>query len=216
MGSDFFRENVVALTGASSGIGWALAVQLAEQGALVSLTARNSEKLAELERLCRSRGGRALAVPGDIAQPEQCERFIHSTAAEYGQIDTLINNAGIGMLARFDELQDLSLVERVMRVKFMGSPVLHALRATVSRAQRGPAGCVSSLGGKFPAPLSSVYAASKHAPAGFFDSIRVELAESGVSVTMIYPGWVATGISARPSDPTGSQSAVRRRTKRVR
>ncbi|MFC1976155.1 SDR family NAD(P)-dependent oxidoreductase [Chloroflexota bacterium] len=101
MKNSIFRDNVVIITGASSGIGRELAFQLAGQGALLSLAARNTKHLAEVAVLCRQRGVEALAVPTDVAEQAQCENLISRTMAEYGRIDTLINNAGISMWAKF-------------------------------------------------------------------------------------------------------------------
>ena len=202
-----FRHNVIIVTGASFGIGEQLALQLADCGAWLALAARTAERLEEVSKQCIQRGGRATVIPTDIAEESQCHNLIERTVAEYGRVDTLINNAGFGIASRFDALPDLSLFEKVIQVNFLGSVycTYHAL--PYLKETRGRLVGISSLRGKFPSATADGYGASKHAMAGFFDSLRIELADSGVSVTMIYPGWVSTGISSRAlkvdGNPTG-------------
>ena len=198
-----FREKVVILTGASSGIGVHLSLQLAEQGAWLALAARSVEPLEEAARHCREIGGKALAVPTDVSERSQCQYLVERAIKEYGRVDMLINNAGIGMSARFDKISEIGILEKIMQVNFWGSVYCTHYALPHLKNTRGRLVAVLSGAGKFPAPKASLYAASKHAMAGFFDSLRVELAESGVTVTMIYPSWVATGISTRAVGPDG-------------
>ncbi|MGB6422677.1 MAG: SDR family oxidoreductase [Anaerolineales bacterium] len=210
MKNQTFLENVIIITGASFGIGRHLALQLAEQGAWLALAARNALKLEEVSKQCHQRGGKVVVIPTDVAEQSQCQNLIEGTVANYGRIDTLINNAGFGVASRFDELQDLSLFEKVIQVNFFGSVYCTHYALPYLKETRGRLVGVSSLRGKFPSATADGYGASKHAMAGFFDSLRNELADSGVSVTMIYPGWVSTGISSRAlradGKPTGKIS----------
>jgi short-subunit dehydrogenase len=192
-----FSENVVVLTGASSGIGRHLAIQLAKQGARLALAARNVGKLKEIGGLCQQRGGLALVVPTDISQQSQCQSLIERTFKEYGKIDTLINNAGISMHSRFDDVHDVTMMQKVMGVNFFGSVFCTFYALPYLKQAVGRIVGISSYSGKFPSPLASGYGASKHAMAGFFDSLRVELKDFGVSVTMVYFSWIKTGISSR-------------------
>jgi short-subunit dehydrogenase len=198
-----FRDNVVVLTGASAGIGREMALQLARQGARLVLAAREPTKLGEVADACRALGARAVAVPTDVGDEAQCRALIDRAVGEFGRIDTLVNNAGIGMWARFDEMRDLAPFERIMRVNYLGSvyPTYYALPHL--KASRGRIVAVNSLTGLTGVPTRSGYAASKHAVAGFFDSIRIELEESGVTVTQVYPGFVATEIRERAFGPDG-------------
>jgi short-subunit dehydrogenase len=192
-----FQKNVIVITGASYGIGRQLALELASYGAWLVLASRDVEKLEDVSRLCSQQGGKAMVIPADVANPIECQNLIQCTIAEYGRIDTLINNAGLGMASRFDELQDLTLFERVFRVNFFGSVYCTHYALPYLKKTRGRVVGISSLRGKFPSATADAYGPSKYAMAGFFDSLRIELADSGVSVTMIYPGWVSTGISGR-------------------
>jgi len=199
-----FHENVVIITGASLGIGRELALQLAEQGAWLALAARNAEKLREVSQECHQRGGRAITIPTDVASQSQCQNLIETTAAAYGRIDTLINNAGIGHVARFSELGDLTIYKKVFQVNFFGCVYCTHYALPYLMKSSGRLVGVSSLRGRFPSSTADGYGESKHAMAGFFDCLRIELTESGVSVTVIYPGWVSTGISSRALRPDGT------------
>lgn len=199
-----FRDNVVVVTGASSGIGAELARQLADQGAWLSLAARDAGRLEEVAAECTERGGRALVVPTDVGEEAQCAALVERTVEEYGRLDTLVNNAGLSMWAYFEEITDLSIFETLMRVNYLGSVYCthHAL-PHLKRA-RGRIVGVSSLTGKTGVPTRSAYAATKHAMVGFFDSLRIELMETGVTVTMVYPGFVSTEIRERAFGPDGA------------
>lgn len=199
-----FRDNVVVLTGASQGIGRELALQLADQGAWLALAARDEEALAAVVTDCCERGGRALAVPTDVADERQCAALVARAAAEYGRIDTLINNAGISMWALFADITDLSVFERLMAVNYLGSVYCthHALPHL--KKTRGRLVAVSSLTGKTGVPTRSGYAASKHAQVGFFDTLRIELLGSGVSVTVACPDFVASEIRKRAFGADGA------------
>jgi short-subunit dehydrogenase len=197
MKESVFRENVVIITGASFGIGQELALQLAKKGAWLALAARNVERLQEISRQCDHLGGRAVAIPTDVGIESQCKNLVEGTVAEYGRVDTLINNAGIGIASSFGRMRNLSLFEKVIRVNFLGSVYCTYYALPYLKETRGRIVGIASLRGKFPSATADGYGASKHAMAGFFDSLRLELADSGVSVTMIYPGWVRTGISSR-------------------
>lgn len=203
--SDVFRGKVVLVTGASHGIGEHIALGFGAAGARLVLAARRVEELERVAGRCRNaaeksgRGADAgtVVVPTDLSDPAQCERLVSRAIAAFGRIDVLVNNAGLGMWARVDDVRDLSIFERVMRVNYFGAVhcTLHALPHL--KAARGRIVCVSSLAGRTGVPLRSGYAASKHAMAGFFDSLRIELRRTGVSVTLICPGFVGTGAQGR-------------------
>jgi short-subunit dehydrogenase len=198
-----FFQNSVIVTGASLGIGRHLALQLAKKGAWLVLAARNNDKLEQVAGQCRDRGGKAIAVATDVTDPSQCKTLIECSMEEYGRIDTLINNAGIGMRAKFDELLNLSVMETVMRVNFWGSVYCTHYALKHLMATKGRIVGIISGGGVFASPGACGYGASKHAMVGFFNTLRVELEESGISVTLYYPDWVDTGISARAPGADG-------------
>ena len=145
-----------------------------------------------------------IVIPTDVSDETMCKNLIESTIKEYGRIDTLINNAGLGMASRFDELPDLEVFERVFKVNFYGCVYCTYYALPYLKKTRGRVVGISSLRGKFPSAIADAYGPSKHAMAGFLDCLRVELTGSGVSVTTIFPGWVSTGISTRALYVDGS------------
>jgi short-subunit dehydrogenase len=192
MAGSIFKDKVVVITGASSGIGRELAYQLSEQGARLSLAARNGERLATVAKECQARGGRAIALVTDVSEQAQCAQLIQRTVDHYDRIDMLVNNAGITMWANFEEVRDISFYEQIMRVNYLGSVYCTYYALPFLKKTKGQIVAISSLAGKNGIPKRSGYAASKHAMVGFFDTLRIELEEHGISVTMVYPDFVAT------------------------
>jgi short-subunit dehydrogenase len=197
------RNKVVVITGASKGIGAELARQLAAKGARLVLAARGAQELEDVAQQCRERGASVIAVEADVAVEGDCQAIMSGAALAFGGIDVLVNNAGITMWARFEDIGDLSILERIMRVNYMGSVYCTRHALPYLRASKGVLAGISSLAGRTGVPTRTGYSASKHAMAGFFDSLRIELAGSGVAVTMIYPGFVATGIRENATGPDG-------------
>ena len=206
-----FFENVIIITGASSGIGRHLALRFAEQGAWLSLAARNVEHLMEVSEKCQQLGGKVIVIPTDVAEKSQCQNLIEQTVKKYGRIDTLVNNAGFGISSRFDEFNELGLFEKIFQVNFFGSVYCTHYALPYLKKTHGRLVAISSLRGKLPSGTADGYGASKHAMTEFFSSLRNELVDSGVSVTIIYPNWVSTGISGRAIKadgmPTGKISS---------
>jgi short-subunit dehydrogenase len=196
-------QSRIVLTGASEGIGRALALQLAAHGARLVLAARDVARLEAVAAECRAAGGVAVAVPTDVADPAACRHLIERTLQEVGGIDVLVHNAGITMWSRFDALTDLSVLERVMRVNYLSVAEIthHALPAL--RESRGLIVGVASIAGLTGVPERTGYAASKHALIGFCDSLRIELAGSGVDVTVIAPDFVVSQIHKRAAGADG-------------
>lgn len=198
-----FQDQAVIVTGASSGIGRALALRLAEQGAWLALAARDAQRLAALADECRQRGSKAIATPTDVTDEAQCKALIERAVAEFGRLDVLINNAGIGATGLLEELPDLTLFRRVMEVNFYGTVACTYYAVKHLKQTQGRIVNISSLGGKSPLPYNSNYIASKYAVHGFSDSLRMELAQAGVSVTLICPYWVVTEFHERLLDKDG-------------
>ncbi|MCL7453625.1 MAG: SDR family oxidoreductase [Anaerolineae bacterium] len=199
-----YQDKSVIVTGASSGIGRALALRLADQGAWIELAARDAQRLDVLAAECCQRGGKAIAVPTDVTDEAQCKVLIERAVAEFGRLDVLINNAGIGATGLLEELPDLTLFKRVMDVNFFGT--LHCTYYAVKHLKQtqGRLVNISSMAGKSPLPYNSNYNASKYAVHGFSDSLRMELAQAGVSVTLICPYWVVTEFHERLMDKNGT------------
>jgi short-subunit dehydrogenase len=205
MAKGIFKDNVVIITGASSGIGEQLALQLAEQGACLTLAARSYDKMDTIATECRNRGGKALVVTADVANEDECVKIINETLEEYKRIDTLINNAGYGSAGHLHDLPNLRQFENVMNVNFRGSVycTYHALPHIMKN--KGRIVGISSVLGKVATWGGTAYCASKFAMAGFFDALRNEQHGSGVSVTMIYPGYVVTKFAGNIVKPDGEK-----------
>ena len=203
-----FCENVIVITGASMGIGREIALKLAAQGAWLALASRNTEKLEMVSRECCQRGGKSICIPTDVADQSQCRNLIKATINKYGRIDTLINNAGIGHAASFVGLDDFTIYEQVIRVNFWGSVYCTFYALPYLKQSKSRIVGISSYRGKLPSANADAYGVSKYALTGFYDSLRLELAGSGISLTVIYPGWVKTGISSRAVNNNGTTSGI--------
>ncbi|UZQ53416.1 SDR family oxidoreductase [Trichothermofontia sichuanensis B231] len=198
-----FQDQTIVITGASMGIGRALAIALAARGAKLALAARSAEALAETVQLCEAAGGTAIAVPTDITEPTACQALIQQTIQTFGQLDCLVNNAALSMIAPFEQVQDLSAFEQVMRVNYLGAVACTYYALPHLKASQGLVVAISSLCGKTGIPTRSAYVASKHALQGFFDTLRIELRGTGVAVLVVSPGFVATGIRQRALNSQG-------------
>ena len=202
------KGRVFVITGASKGIGAELARQLAGRGAKLVLAARSAQELEAVAAQCKQRGASVITVKADVALDRDCAAIMSGAALAFGGIDALVNNAGATMWARFEDIEDVSILERIMQVNYMGAVYCTKHALPYLRQSGGVLVGVSSLAGRTGVPTRTGYAASKHAMAGFFDSLRIELAGSGVAVTMIYPGFVATGIRENATGPDGKPIQV--------
>ena len=167
------------------------------------LAARDLGELEKVAQQCRDAGGHATAVRADVTTERDCAAIMSGAALAYGGIDVLVNNAGATMWARFEEIEDVSILERIMKVNYMGAVYCTKQALPYLRQSRGLLVGIASLTALTGVPTRSGYAASKHAMRGFFDSLRIELMGSGVDVTMVYPGFVDTGIRENSAGPDG-------------
>ncbi len=198
-----FAGKVVVVTGASQGIGHALCRELASQGPRLVLAARDAGRLEVVAAECRALGAEALVVPTDVCVKAECDALIDLTLAHFGSLDVLVNNAGAGMIARFDETQDLAIYESLMRVNYLsGVWLTHRALPALTRS-RGLIVATSSLAGLTGVPSRTGYCASKHAVIGFFDALRAELHGTGVDVTIVCPDFVVSQIHKRALGPDG-------------
>lgn len=188
-----FNKQVVWITGASTGIGEALALEFARQGARLVLSARNVLALERVQAACAP--APALVVPLDITDAASLPAAVELVLAHYGRLDVLFNNAGLSQRSLALETT-LAVDRQLMEVNYFGTVALtKAVLPHLLRQGSGQIVVVSSLVGKFGSPYRSAYAASKHALHGFFDSLRAELTDKGIGVTLICPGFIRTNIS---------------------
>lgn len=184
------------ITGASSGIGRGLAVSTARRGASVGLIARRESVLDEVITEVKNNGGKALAVAADVQDAEGLRAAAVRLANEFGPIDTLIANAGVGTTTHTTKLQ-LGEVANVIQVNVVGAAnsVAAVLPEMLSRG-RGHLVAISSLAAYRGLPKSAAYCASKAALSSLFESFRIDLMGSGVAVTTIHPGFIKTPLTA--------------------
>jgi len=197
------EDRRIILTGASEGIGRALALALAARKARIVLAARDASRLETLARECRAAGAEAHAVPTDVANAQDCEWLIAESMRALGGIDVLVNNAGITMWSRFDALADLEVFERLLEVNYLAPVRLTSLALPHLKQSKGLMVAVASLAGLTGVPERTAYAGSKHALVGFCDSLRIELAGSGVDVCVVAPDFVVTETHKRAMGPDG-------------
>jgi NADP-dependent 3-hydroxy acid dehydrogenase YdfG len=187
------HEQVIVVTGASSGIGLATALCAAEQGAKVVLTARSEQTLDDIVADITAGGGEAIAVAGDVADREHLEAVARAAVERFGCIDTWVNDAGVSIYGRLDEVDDEDS-RRLFETNFWGVVYGSLVALPYLKAQGGALINIGSEVSETAFPLQGMYAASKHAVKGFTDSLRVELEADGapVSVTLIQPTAVNT------------------------
>ena len=187
------KGDVVLITGASSGIGAALAREWAARGARVALAARRVEKLEELAREIAADGGEALTLPCDVTREGDPERAVAEVVARWGRLDVVVANAGFGVMGRLEKLT-VEDYRRQFETNFFG--LLATARAALPELarSRGRLALVGSVSGLIGTPATSAYCASKFAVRGLALSLRPELAPLGISVTHIAPGFVTSEI----------------------
>jgi short-subunit dehydrogenase len=197
------NQKIVVITGASSGIGKALAFEFASRGSKIVLAARNLEKLNEIKAEIQSMGTEVLAVKTDVSKQEDCENLIQKTVEKFGGVDVLINNAGISMRALFVDL-DLSVLKKLMDVNFWGTVYCTKFAMPYITQAKGSVVGVISIAGYVGLPARTGYAASKYAIRGFLETLRVENRKTGVHVLVAAPGFTASNVRSAALTADGS------------
>ncbi|MFV0278196.1 MAG: SDR family NAD(P)-dependent oxidoreductase [Parahaliea sp.] len=192
-----FNHATVWVTGASSGIGAAFAVESVRRGARVILSARREEKLQEVRQHCLNAGAREEAVlvqPLDVADEAAMPAAVANVLARFGRIDLLLNNAGMSQRSLCVDT-DMSVYRKMINVDLLGQIALtKQVLPVMVRQGSGILSVTSSVAGKVGAPLRTAYCAAKHGVMGFFDALRVEVAHLGLNVTTIVPGSIRTEV----------------------
>jgi short-subunit dehydrogenase len=191
MGSFFLQNKIVVITGASSGIGKALAYQALAQGAYVAVCSRELEKLKNA--FATQNSDNLLLYTADVAVEASCKQFIQAVVDKWGGIDLLINNAGISMRALFQEV-DLKVLHQLMNINYWGTVYCTHYALPYLLQSKGSIVGISSIAGYRGLPARAGYSASKFAMQGFLETLRTELLHTGVNVMWAAPGFTASNI----------------------
>ena len=206
-GSKFFRDKVIVITGASSGIGKATAIELALRGAKVVLGARREDKLIEAVRIIKENGGKAIYCVMDVTDERLCQKLINTAIDHYGALDILVCNAGISMRANFNEV-NMSVLHRLMNVNFWGAVncVKYALPHLIQ--SNGSLVGISSVAAVHGLPGRTGYSASKFALTGFLETVRIENLKNNIHIMIAMPGFTATNIRYTALTADGTEQGI--------
>jgi hypothetical protein len=186
-------EPVILVTGASSGIGEAVARRFGQSGYRVVLAARREDRLKSIAQEIQAAGGSTLPVVTDLSSLDQIHRLVESSLAEYGQIDVLCNNAGFGRIKFLEELDPVADIESQLQVNLTGLiQVTRSVLPHMIARQKGHIVNMASMAGFVGSPTYTIYAASKYGVRGFSEALRREVGVLGIRVTCVYPGGVQT------------------------
>lgn len=198
-----FNDNVVWITGASSGIGEALVYALHEQGAKLILSSRRKEALEKVKENCPGDRSAIHIIPLDLADVDTLPRKAEQALSIYGHIDYLFNNGGVSQRSEAVQTK-MEVVEKVMNINFFGSVALtNAVLPSMIERGSGHIIVTSSVMGKFGTRLRSSYAASKHALHGYFDSLRQEVHKDNISISLVCPGYIRTNVTKNALEGDG-------------
>jgi NADP-dependent 3-hydroxy acid dehydrogenase YdfG len=201
---NIFKDKVVIVTGASSGIGEATAREFALNGSKVVLAARSEKSLEIIVNGLKKLNCDAIFVKTDVSSEEECRNLIEKTIEKYGTIDILVNNAGLSMRAEFTDV-NLKVFRRLMDVNFWGTVYCTKYALPFLIAQKGSLVGVSSVAGFHGLPGRSGYSASKFAIHGFLETIRIENLKKGLHVMIIAPGFTSTEIRKHALNANGEE-----------
>jgi len=188
-----FKDKVVIITGATSGIGEACAEVFGRQGAKIAITGRNPQKLEQTTLKLQSKNIEVLPILADAGSEADNQRMAEETLSHFGRIDILINNAGISMRALFEDL-DMEVFRKVMDTNFYGTVYATKYCLPAILAAKGSIVGISSINGYRGTPARTAYTASKYAMNGFFESLRTEVMKKGIHVLVVAPGFTASNI----------------------
>ncbi len=192
-----WKDKRVFLTGASSGIGEALAVALAKKGAILGLLARRKDLLEKLKRDCERLGGVARVYSCDVTNEDAVQAAVDEFLHEFEHIDILIANAGIGGNNKETRSLQPLAVKKVIDINLLGAVnSVHAVLPGMLKRGRGHLVAISSLAGFRGLPRSAAYSASKAGMTAFFESVRLDVKHSGINVTIIQPGFIKTPLTS--------------------
>ena len=200
----YFENKVVWITGASSGIGEALAYTFAKEKARLVLSARREDELQRVKAACGLPDQDIFVLPLDVSQHDLMEGATQKVIVRFGHVDILVNNAG---LSHWSKIKDLSMdvIKTIMNVNFFGGVSLtKAVLPEMLKRKKGNIVVISSILGKIITPKQAAYNASKHALMGFFDTLRAETSGDGIKVLLVCPGFVRTNVAKNSLNRDGA------------
>jgi len=200
-----FKNQIVWISGASAGIGEAIAKEAANQGAKLVLSARRVDELNRVAKDCGLSEDRYLVLPMDMTNQKDFDSLVNLVIDKFGRIDYLFNNAGVSTRALASETP-VEIDKRVMDINYFGSIALtKAVLPFMSKQQSGHIIVTSSVVGYFATPMRSAYAASKHALHGFYNALREEIYPDNIRITILCPGYIKTNISVNALKADGEK-----------
>ena len=200
-----FKNKIVWITGASSGIGEALAYEFASKGANLVISARREGELQRVARACESQGGTVFVLPFDMVDTAIHAQQVEAVLKTYGRIDVLVLNAGVSQRSFVLDTK-FDVYRQLFEINFFS--IVHLVQHVIPVFQKQQSGVfapIASVAGRISTPRRAAYGASKHALIGFFDSVRAELHAFGVQVTTILPGYIRTEISLHAMNEHGEK-----------
>lgn len=198
-----FRDQVVLITGASSGIGEATAKAFAREGAVVALAARREGALRRVAREIEAAGGRAMVAPLDVSSSESVRAMVADVVGEFGRIDVVFNNAGVSLVGPVDAETFLDDTREMLEIDYLGTVrVVREVLPIMKQQRSGRIMNMSSVVGRKAFARFAGYSSAMHAIAGFSDALRQELRGSGIAVSVIHPALTQTPLLANvdPAD----------------
>jgi NAD(P)-dependent dehydrogenase (short-subunit alcohol dehydrogenase family) len=199
-----FKDKVVIVTGASSGIGEAIAREFARNGSRVVLAARSEERLSVITDSINSTGGKAIFIKTDVSIEADCKQLIEKTVEKFAGINILVNNAGLSMRAAFPDVE-IKVLRRLMDVNFWGTVYCTKYALPYLLKSKGSLIGISSVAGFHGLPGRTGYSSSKFAMHGFLETIRIENLKKGLHVMILAPGFTSTEIRKHALTADGSE-----------
>ena len=202
---DYYKDKIAWVTGASSGIGEALAMDLARRGARLVLSARRAEELERVKAATGLANDQVLVLPMDVTDFDLAPAKAAEVMARFGRIDVMVHNAGVSQRS-FVKDTPLKVYQKLMDVDFFSTVALtKAVLPYMTEQECGQFIVISSVAGKVGTPMRSGYNAAKHALHGFYDSLRSEVFDDNIRVTMACPGYIRTNVSVNALDEKGGK-----------
>ena len=202
------QRKIIWITGASSGIGEALAIEWSKYKYTLILSGRNVEKLEKIKSYCEKNGAKILIVPFDLSDETSIIEAYNQVQKKYSAINVLVNNGGISQRS-FAIETPMEIDRKVMETNFFGAVVLTKLvLPSMVKNKNGSIVVISSIVGKFGFPMRTAYSASKHAIQGYFESLRSEVKKENVKIVIVSPGRINTSISINAIDKEGKKHGV--------